>query len=278
MPVSTPELEEFLAAIAPTAERDWQAFSALAPAFARLVASPFLETLLHAQVDHCVHGGGELVQAATGNSARLPLPNGMQIDLLLIDRDEQRDELIGYPADALIAMRAADPNARLTLARYRHGPGYRNHVFDVAERLEPVGEEVLGPGDVARVRAGSEVFRLAGASAPLVFVILQSRPRFTFAWQYDPRTLAPEVAVCPDSAAYRLFYAARLLRDVDGPGRSAALDRIARHPVHFVRWAAIQALCATDPARGLEKLDAAQADPHPRIAAAARAALARLDR
>ena len=59
------------------------------------------------------------------------------------------------------------------------------------------------------------------------------------------------------------------LKAMKRTGSDALLDRLSRHPAHFVRWAAIQGLGAVNPEKAVERLKQSLTDEHPHIRRAA---------
>jgi len=273
------QLDEFSRAICQTYNvEDPSTFWTCRPHFTRLLASGFLADLLSTQLGYCVSGQGEIVQAGSGSSARIVLPSGAQLDILLVDPTVLDDKLFSYPSHGMMGFAAGADHAELVLERYRHVEPYRNDVFDRQAALVRQPDQVLRAMELAEVRAGWEAFRIRSVTRPIPLVLLQSKPALEFAWQYDPGTLLPLQAICPGSSAYRLFYATKLLGEVSGPRNTEALLRISRHKSHFVRWAALQALFAVDLDAARERLAGAVDDPHPRVREAAQSALTRLAR
>lgn len=84
-------------------ERPSTFWSCRAP-FQALLGGRSLEELARAQFEYCLSGTGELVQAATGSSARVALPCGGQLDILLLDPAVEIDKLLSY---LLVADRTA---------------------------------------------------------------------------------------------------------------------------------------------------------------------------
>jgi hypothetical protein len=241
--------------------------------------SDFLAELLRIQLGYCLSGRGEIVRAANGSTARIVLPNGAQVDIVLVEPGGGAEAtLTGYPSHAMMGFASALDDTQLALERYKHVEPYRNDVFDRGAALVRQPDQVLRSLEVAEVSAGWEVVRFRAIHRAIPLVLLQSKPVLEFAWQYDAETLLPIQAICPGSAAYRLFYSTKLLAEVRGERNVETLLRISRHTSHFVRWSALQALFALDLEAGRERLATAVDDPHPRIRETARQALRRLAR
>jgi hypothetical protein len=273
------QLDEFSRAICQTYNvEDPSTFWTCRPHFTRLLGSGFLADLLSIQLGYCLSGQGEIVQAGSGSSARIVLPNGAQLDILLVDPTVLDDKLFSYPSHGMMGFASGGDDARLVLERYRHVEPYRNDAFDRQAALVRQPDQVLHAMELTEVSAGWEAFRIRSVTRPIPLVLLQSKPALEFAWQYDPGTLLPLQAICPGSSAYRLFYSTKLLGAVTGQRNVEALLRISRHKSHFVRWAALQALFAIDLDVGRERLATAVDDPHPRVREAAQHALTHLAR
>lgn len=274
-----PRLNEFCTTIFETYDiEDPSTFWACRPHFTRLLSSDFLAELLRIQLGHCLSGSGEIIRAANGSTARIELPHGAQLDVLLIQPDIVDSKLIGYTSHVMMGFASGFDDTRFEIERYKHVAPYRNDVFDRQAALVRQPDQVLRSMEVAEVSAGWEIVRFRSVNRAIPVVLLQSKPLLEFSWQYDSETLLPVQAICPGSAAYRLFYSTKLLAEVRGERNIETLLRISRHTSHFVRWSAMQALFALDLEVGRKRLATAVDDPHPRIRDAAHHALLRLDR
>lgn len=152
-----------------------------------------------------------------------------------------------------------------------------NAVFDRTRKLISRGRRTLVAGEPVRVRAARDIVRIAPADQPSCVAVLASAPVATLSWEYDLDTGDPIRAVSGSAAASRLEAAARLLGELGDPASVPTLVALAKHPHHFVRWAAMRAAAALDLTVGVELLRGATADEHPHVRKAAGTALRQLD-
>lgn len=151
---------------------------------------------------------------------------------------------------------------------------FRIDVFDRATRLRPQPRTPLVPREVARFEAPGETFRLH-LERPTVFVQLQSSTVAPLRWVFDPATCDPVRAVASRLASSRLQFTCQTLAVLGSPSSVPALRKLAAHPEHYVRWAAIQSICAISREDGIACLQQAVHDDHPHIQRAAAKTLAR---
>jgi hypothetical protein len=151
---------------------------------------------------------------------------------------------------------------------------FRNDVFDRSARLVAMPSTTLVPGMVARFRSPSEAFRLR-LERPAVLIQLQSATVASLRWVFSPDTLEPVRAAAARLSSSRLQFTCHTLAALGSPTSIPALKKLTAHPEHYVRWAAIQSICAISRDDGLECLRLASEDDHPHVRRAAEKTLAR---
>jgi hypothetical protein len=153
-------------------------------------------------------------------------------------------------------------------------PPFRIDVFDRSKRLVPASRTALVPGVVGGVRAPAETFRLH-LERPTVVIQLQSATVASLRWVFHPETLEPVRATAARLGSSRLQFTCQTLGALGSPSSIPALKRLVAHPEHYVRWAAIQGICAISREEGITCLQRALADDdHPHIRRAASETLA----
>ena len=175
--------------------------------------------------------------------------------------------LTGSAVHRLMALVAGD--ARLT--HYRHTVGViRPTVLDRSAGLVPLGTRALGVGEIVALEAAYDVVDVEGDG--LLFEAL-SAPVWPVRWAYDRATLLPMAMVAAERQLGRVQDALEMISRIGGPDDDEVCVRLSRDPVHFIRWAAIQAAAVMGSTRVRSLLETARTDPHPDVREAAEKAL-----
>jgi len=151
---------------------------------------------------------------------------------------------------------------------------FRIDAFDRTRALRSVARTPLAPRAIAAFEAPGETFRLH-LERPTIIVQLQSETVAPLRWVFDPATHAPVRAVASRLSSSRLQFTCRTLAALGSPSSIPALRRLTAHPEHYVRWAAVQSICAISRDEGIACLQQALHDDHPHIRRAAASTLAR---
>lgn len=162
----------------------------------------------------------------------------------------------------------------LEIARYRLPPDYDGEVFVPGAVAMFAGRRTYGPGEVFTFDSRREAFDVHVA-APVVVIKFITTPFVELQWAFDRQTLKATQAISSSPLHSELVTVCLALKAMKRTGSEALLDRLSRHPAHFVRWAAIQGLGAVSPNRALERLRQSLKDEHPHIRSAAAKHLAR---
>jgi HEAT repeat protein len=150
---------------------------------------------------------------------------------------------------------------------------FYHEVFDRSKRPVP-GERIrLEPGMVAQVRSPHEMYRLR-LERPTLMIQLQSATTVPLRWVFHPETLEPMRAVASRLSSSRLQFTCHTLAALGSSKSIPALKRLMTHPEHYVRWAAIQGICAISREEGIACLRQSLEDKHPHIRNAAQKTLA----
>ena len=164
---------------------------------------------------------------------------------------------------------------RVDVERFTLEPPFRIDVFDRSKRLAAAPPATLLPGMVARFSAPSETFRLR-LPQPAVLIQLLSATVAPLRWVFHPETLEPVRAAAARLSSSRLQFTCQTLAALGSPSSIPALERLTAHPEHYVRWAAIQGICAISRDEGIACLRRAATDDHPHVRRAAERTLARV--
>jgi len=154
-------------------------------------------------------------------------------------------------------------------------------VFDSTQRLVPQAKTSIAVHEIVKVPARKLVAEYL-ATKKTVLVKLTSRFYLPLIWVYNKTLGIPELCSSGNLHASRLQSTIRLLSELESenetPNQTSidSLKRLASHPYHFVRWAAVQGLCNMDFSVGKDSLLASLEDAHPHISRAAKSTVERL--
>lgn len=112
------------------------------------------------------------------------------------------------------------------------------------------------------------------SSAPTAFVRLAQQPQGDYEWAFARGTLRAHSYCTVRLAESNLCGLFELLAENADERCVPAVSPFCEHPLHFVRWKAIQTIGRHDPIKGLSLTRRALDDPHPHVRAAAEATLA----
>jgi hypothetical protein len=255
---------------------DSESFWLCEEAFRRLLASDFLLELADGQLATCF-GNVLAIQALKNNFGRIAAPLGLTIDVILVEAANSGESLLTYPSHLMLGTPPMFDHSELTVELLAFDGDVESDNFDASQVMRAAGTTVFDGGNPMRIQAGRETFRIVSTGSTVPLVVLQSRPVQEFAWQIAADTLRPVQLISPKVSAYRLYYATQLLGHFPSGASADALDRLSRHPSHYVRWAALQALFPLDHLRAELRLRETLDDPHPSIRRSAEKAIARLE-
>ena len=150
-------------------------------------------------------------------------------------------------------------------------PERRNDVFDPALRATAMPAVVLAPGEAVAFRAGTDAYEVsAEAGVAAVALTAAGAHAVPLAWQCDRATGRPLRAE-PARTEWLLIRELLTFAEMIGDASLApALDEVADHPSHFIRWAAGKAATRVAPDGGRAAMLRLAGDEHPQIRAAAR--------
>ena len=257
------QADEFMRAGDP--ESFWKA----EPAFQELLASDFLEAFVLRELSMVAENDSHFV---FGSEIHVPLVESAAFSLLV--------KLL--PPE----MAAVSPLASLTehlmlavwqdeveVQKFTIEPPFRHDVFDRSKRLLPMDVINLAPGKVIGFHSPEDIFRLR-MKRPVLLIQLQSATVLPLRWVFHPETLEPVRAVSSRLSSSRLQFTCHTLAALGSPSSIPALKRLMTHPEHYIRWAAVQSICAISREEGIRCLRKSLEDDHPHIRNAAQKTLA----
>jgi hypothetical protein len=167
----------------------------------------------------------------------------------------------------------------IEVRRYKTPPGFDPGQYSSETRLELDTHFRQTSGDPAILHDGeSDVLDLGrgGPSAEPQFILsVGSAPLGGFTWDFDRTSLHATGVRAMNGLDSGLETIVEFLGTIRAQAALPLMDKLSRHPRHFIRWKAIQAAYGIDRDRGLEMARLALSDPHPEIRSLAATALER---
>ncbi len=180
-------------------------------------------------------------------------------------------ELCSVPQDCVIAL-VSDCCVHLEVFRSPYG-AYKE--FEGSLAVEHGYTKVLKRGS-ALFLDGNRDHIVTWSEQPYVTLVV-SRQAFGrhLVTRHDSSTGQVIYAAAASQCLSRLQHACEYIANFGDVTLVPVLQTLLRHPAHFIRWKAVEALLNVDLEIGLRALDALREDPHPHIMAAANTAWAR---
>lgn len=168
-------------------------------------------------------------------------------------------------------------NSELVAERYRLPEGFRNDVFDPSLKLERSDTVKVRQRELLALETNHFAydFHVPHPFPVLRFVSASQRP---LEWLFSKSTLQAWQANDADLGSTQLRVAAYVLGKIAHHSSIEPLRRLAGHPHHAVRWAAIQNLGRLSRSEALTKIREAINDTHPHVRRAAQKTLEQLDK
>jgi hypothetical protein len=247
---------------------DPESFWRIEPAFRDLLASNFIESFLLYELKAVAEDHFHFMSGSSEFHAPLAESAGYSLMIKLASPEA----LVAAPITSLTEHLLLAVNGNAELQRLAIEEPFCNDILDRSKQLV-VGDLIsLVPGMILRFHSPSEMFRLR-FERPLLMIQLQSVTAVPLRWVFNPETLQPYRAVASRLSSSRLQFTCHTLAALGSPTSIPALKKLIDHPDHYVRWAAIQGICAISREDGLECLHRSLGDRHPHIRNAAQKTL-----
>jgi hypothetical protein len=162
----------------------------------------------------------------------------------------------------------------LTCVRYRLPASHDRNVLAMGEELAYERTDSIAPGGYVVLRGDREVLDFS-SDGPTILVRLFQPADDALHHCYDRATRRAWMAQAGDPGSTQLVCLVNAVAHFADPASMPALEAVARHPHHFVRWAAIRGMAAISRENALGLVREALADPHPDIREAARRTLSK---
>jgi hypothetical protein len=181
------------------------------------------------------------------------------------------------PFDCLVGNLGQNP---LQLVRYGFPAGAKCEVFERGAKLLIGEAEQVEQGESRLLLADRDVpdYRV---THPVLMLQLHPKVFAPLIWMFDRDSGTAEMASASSEKPVRYQAIAgilqHILRDPALPAEASlqTLSKLFRHDLHFVRWSALQSMCAIDFEFAKAYLLEACRDPHPAVVEAANRAASR---
>lgn len=158
--------------------------------------------------------------------------------------------------------------------RYRLPEGWNYEIFDSSVKPLFVESAVAKPGEIIEFHRGDIIDLKFTDDACLVKFF--STNFNAVMWSFDRETLTPLHAYSANMESTIYTYMAEALAEFGSERAVPGLNHLTTHPVHYVRWKAIQMLGRVCRSSALAALQRAAGDTHPHVRNAARSTLAKV--
>lgn len=179
-----------------------------------------------------------------------------------------------------VSINAADIYLRFLKAGPTHMIRWRSELigFETAisndRSCRQAEEIVVSAGDSVFVRGGEESWTFTEIPEGVLTIgITCKRFRSPVGVQFDKDSLQIDSASAADDKSSRIQLLSTFLRSINGAESKDHLASLLDHRDHYVRWYVARELIAADPEAAVPHIHALRNDPHPQVAAAAKATL-----
>lgn len=273
-----PALREFVEAAMPHAEAaDPETFWNCEAAFARLLDGTFFRDLVRYELGRIAGEPAYVPTAGVSSYSFTIIPGGaFSLAAEIFEPGLTFSRKLYSLTDHCLAAIVPFPGCGgVTYEWFEQRDPWPNEVLDRTRRLGEAHRRTFVAGEIIRFRAGIDVARMVPPEQSVAMLFLVSKPVVPLRWEYGENGY-PLRAMAGVQTCSRLDYSARLLGEFGFPSSIAPLRKLAGHPQHYVRWAAVRAVMRIDFDEGLELLRRAREDAHPHVRRAAQSALDKL--
>lgn len=208
-----------------------------------------------------------------GNSLKIFEENGYSVTLgIEVVSRSRPSEVCSVPQDMIVAL-LSDCSVHLEVFR---STDETQDVFLEHSAVAHHCTRVLQRGQ-ALFLDGARDHVLTWSDTPYVSLVVtrQTMGRH-LAVRHDSNTGSALYATAANQRLSRLQHACDYMAHFGDPALTAPLQELTRHPAHFIRWKAAEALLNVDFDAGWHAVSQLRSDPHPHVADAARLAWTQL--
>lgn len=210
--------------------------------------------------------------SATWEPHNIVIASGLYWQLRVGFYTRSADFIYSLPFHMMVAVSGMKS---LIVNQYVLPGGVDKAIFDPHLQLAEPVRHVHVPGAVTVIDSRRDVVD-AIIDGPVLAIKFSSTIHEPLQWAFSRETRQASQAIAADPVDSDLVTMAQALGAMERAAATPALIDLARHPRHFVRWAALQALARVAPECALIQLREAVNDVHPHVRAAASRALTQL--
>lgn len=184
------------------------------------------------------------------------------------------NEITSIPNELLFGLVS---EASVMVERYRKPEGCGD-VFDLGSRVVHAGSQTLRRGDVMHLDARFDYVNMAYDHRFVSLTATMRKPASYLSERYNSHDGSAKYVTASSSDSTRVEYACEVLKHLGNAESIQPLQALCRHPAHFLRWKAVEALINVDYESGRSVLETFLGDEHPHVRSSARLALDSLPR
>lgn len=238
-------------------------------AFEALLASAHVVRLLNAELQEILDN--DVSDRLSWGAGQYIIESNRRYSLHLATHTRSPTYLYSATSVGMVSPLGTEP---VPYDRYRLPEDWSNAVFDAEVRPKLVDSAVAYPGEIIEFHRGDIIdLKFTGDACLVKFF---STDFDAVMWSFDRATLTPLHAYSASMESTIYVYMADALAEFGGERAVPGLVHLAGHPVHYVRWKAIQMLGRTCYDAAVTALEKAVDDEHPHIRNAARRTLAQI--
>lgn len=252
------------------AGRDFEAFSECAPVFHKLYQQQLYIDALHRILSENLSAGREILPDISFGQF-IVLRQSLRASWAIIQHPPKSEGLYLVPNHSLATRISQTP---ISVTRYALPDSLSIDALSSEVALENRGACEPAAGELIFRNGAREALAIvASPGVPALTLRVNSTTFGEYEWSVNPDTLKPSQIFSMRERESFIVTIMELLKDVGSQSSLPHLDRYTQHPLHFVRWKAVQAIAEIDAELGIQRIRAAADDTSPEVSRAARATL-----
>jgi hypothetical protein len=219
----------------------------------------------------------DTLPACAGRGVGIVFRNAsFQIYIQRVAKSNERDEILAMTAgNALLSVLSERPS--LAITRFCLPAGCDVTVFSPGVELEDHGRAIMSFGSDPYICKAGDVLLLEPSDSLIVIKVVENYS-LPYQWAFDGETLRSLFVATSLPSLTRPETLLDLAMALHGEGKGIpeltdVVESVTQHPLHFVRWKAVQILGRINPASAKSVLHRFVNDTHPHIRNSSQAAL-----
>ncbi|MFG6443513.1 HEAT repeat domain-containing protein [Roseateles sp. LKC17W] len=214
--------------------------------------------------------GNPLHELPTVDASRVVLELGDKWSLLLANQGSPTQQLYSQPFRGFIC----PINHPLTISRYSYSDEWKPDVLGQDIRVQPCTQTTIQPLSACYFDGRKELVDVAITAESTAVLKLFEVPTAPMEWAFDRTSHTPTGVIAADPSATRRQYILKVLGEIGSATSISHIERACKDDLHYVRWAAVQALGKLSGEKALGVLEEmSHQDPQVAIRSAAKEAI-----